>query len=160
MTEAIVQIIEEMVAIHRTLNALAKEKTDAVIKGDFKTLDRIINREEAETARLSQLEQKRMRLVEEATGLPGERATFSALIEAAPEEERERLRDLQKALAHEVFHLKAQNDLNQDLLKQSLEWVELNQKLFMPALKSPTYTHPRAEKETDIPTLSRFDTRA
>ena len=78
MLQAIVSKIEEMIDVHRTLNQLATEKTDAVINGEIKTLDRIVNREEVEVARLGQLEDEREKLVQAFTkGTGGETTFFS-----------------------------------------------------------------------------------
>lgn len=161
MIDAIVTKIEEMIDIHGTLNELARKKTQAIIQGDMKTLDHIVNQEEAATQKLAQLEDERVRLVQDFTKDTGRGTTFTALIEQAPESEREKLQHLQARLAENVFDLKHQNDLNQDLLKQSLEWVRVNVNLFNPKPQNPNYTNPKAQqKSPGEPLASRFDSRA
>jgi len=158
---AIVTKIEEMIDIHGMLNELARKKTQAIIQGDMKTLDQIVNQEEAATQRLAQLEDERMQLVQDFTKDTGGSGTFTALIEHAPESEREKLQHLQARLAENVFDLKHQNDLNQDLLKQSIEWVRVNLNLFNPKPQNPNYTNPRAQqKSPGEPRATRFDSRA
>jgi len=159
--EAIVTKIEEMIDIHGTLNELARKKTQAIIQGDMKTLDHIVNQEEAATQKLAQLEDERVRLVQDFTKDTGGGTTFTALIEQAPESEREKLQHLQARLAENVFDLKHQNDLNQDLLKQSLEWVHVNLNALNPKPQNPNYANPRAQqKPSGEPPSSRFDSRA
>jgi flagellar biosynthesis/type III secretory pathway chaperone len=160
MIQEIVSKIEEMIDVHQTLNQLATEKTDAVVNGDIKSLDRIVNREEVETLRLTQLEDERVKLVQVYTKEHGGETTFTALIENAPEEERERLTELQSKLAENVFMLKHQNDLNQDLIKQSLDWIQVNQKLLDPRKMPANYNNPRTGQKQEKPSISQFDSRA
>lgn len=160
MLQAIVSQIEEMINVHQTLNDLAAKKTDIVINGDIKELDRIINREELEVLRLTQLEDERVKLVAAYTKDTGGETNFTALIEAAPVEEREKLTELQSRLAENVFTLKHQNDLNQDLIKQSLDWIKVNQRLFTPRPVPVNYNNPKTGQKSDNPSKSQFDSRA
>jgi len=160
MIQAIVSKIEEMIEIHSKLNQLALDKTQAIINGDMKTLDSIVNQEEAITAHLSQLENERIKLVQAYTEENGGETTFAALIERAPEEVKDRLSDLHGQLAEQVFNLKNQNDLNHDLIKQSLEWVHVNLKLLNPQPAIGNYSNPKTGQKKAAQGFSRFDSRA
>ncbi|MFC4618546.1 flagellar protein FlgN [Camelliibacillus cellulosilyticus] len=159
MIQAIADKIEEMIDVHHLLYQLATDKTEAIKNGDFQTMDQIINKESVEVERLSQLEQEREHLTNAFMGDIEGGQTFSALITRAPDAEQKKLSNLQSELAEVVFLLKKQNDLNQDLLRQSLDWVELNINLLNPTPKPVNYGHPRGEKPVQ-PALSRFDTKA
>jgi len=158
----LIPIIENMISLHQEFNQLAVEKTIVIKNGDMKRLDKIINKEEGLVRQLDQLEKQRLQVISHAQGAEQKNVGFSALIEQAPDDVKPTLQVLQEQLTEEVFLLKQQNDLNQDLLKHSIAWVNMNLNLMDPGLKSATYEHPGSlEKQQHQPiTRSRFDSRA
>lgn len=158
----LIPVLENMVIEHQKLYDIAKEKTEIIKNGDIKGLDRVLVQEEALASRIGQLENRRLQLVTTFLTVPQEEATFTTLIEQAPVEYKETLEQIQLELVNLVFELKFQNDLNQSLLKQSLDWVHLNMSLLQPQTKSVSYT--KRQKTDSVHTVpstpSRFDSRA
>ncbi|GGE36171.1 hypothetical protein GCM10011391_13720 [Pullulanibacillus camelliae] len=161
MINTLIPIIENMIALHRQFNQLAIEKTDVIKDGNIKRLDKIINKEEGLARQLEQLEKQRLQIISDFQGSEQTDVGFSALIEQAPEDVQPTLQALQEQLTKEVFLLKQQNDLNQELLKQSLAWVNMNLNLLDPGSKPATYGHPGTTAKPQQPTArSRFDSKA
>lgn len=157
----LIPVLESMVAEQENLFEISKEKTEIIKEGDIKGLDRVLVQEEALAGRIGQLEERRLRLVSELLNLPAEEATFSRLIEEAPEEFQQPLEKLQLDLVNLVFNLKYQNDLNQSLIQQSLDWVYLNMSLLKPQQKSVTYSNKAKSDSSKVPDApSRFDSKA
>jgi flagellar biosynthesis/type III secretory pathway chaperone len=160
--EPLLTVLETMVGDHTTLDALAKEKTELIKSGDLQGLDKLLTKEDALTERLRQLETRRLKFVSDMTQQPAEDLTFSELIEKVPETWRPALEDIQLRLTEVVISLKYQNDLNQSLLQQSLDWVHLNMSLLKPQVKSVTYSNKSKQDLTPdfSGSKSRFDSRA
>ncbi len=156
--DRLIPVLETMVEEHTSLFELAQEKTEVLKKGDINGLDRIMAKEEALASRIGQLEAQRLRMVGELLNVSQEDATFSAIIEAAPETHKETLEEIQLKLMSLIFDLKYQNDLNQSLIQQSLDWVHLNLSLLKPEVKAFNYSN---KKKQQIPDFSdskpRFD---
>jgi flagellar biosynthesis/type III secretory pathway chaperone len=154
--ERLISVLESMVTEHTELYELAQTKTEIIKNGDIKGLDRVLVKEEALASRIGQLENTRLKLVTEFLNLPQEETSFTRLIEQASEPYKEKLETIQLKLMSLVFDLKYQNDLNQSLLKQSLDWVYLNMSLLKPQVKSVTYSGKNRQK----PALDFFNSKS
>lgn len=163
MIEPLLNVLETMVNEHQTLDGLAKEKTELIKSGDINGLDKLLAKEDALAVRIQQLEARRQKLVSEFTQQPAASLTFSELIERVPEEWRPTFERFQLQLTEVVISLKYQNDLNQSLLQQSLDWVHLNMSLLQPQVKSATYSN-KTRNPNFAPDFSgaksRFDSKA
>jgi flagellar biosynthesis/type III secretory pathway chaperone len=151
-----------MVKDHLMLDSLAKEKTELIKTGNLQGLDKLLTKEDALAERLRQLETRRLKLVSDMTQQPAEGLTFSELIERVPQEWKPQLEDIQLRLTEVVISLKYQNDLNQSLLQQSLDWVHLNMSLLKPQVKPMTYSNKNKQDLTPdfSGSKSRFDSLA
>ncbi len=159
----IIAVIAEMIKLHKTFNELAIEKTDIIKKSDIKALDMLIKKEGALIHQLNQLEQKRMSVVEaflNRKGLVTEGVTMEQVIEMAPKEEQPILTKLQRALMSEIDRLKKNNEQNQQLIEDSLRFVNLSLDLLAPEPEEINYQRP-AQKNYDSDTKrSIFDSKA
>ncbi|HEX7064427.1 MAG TPA: flagellar protein FlgN [Bacillales bacterium] len=161
--EPLIETMEALVSVHRTLNAHAKEKTRVLKEGDIKGLEALMKKEEAAAAKLKKLEEARIQRVDEflaEKGVIGEDVTMSQLLKfTAPEEERELL-EVQNQLMDEIVQLKQQNALNQELIEQSLQFVDMSLDLFQPAKEPANYQHPDQTKSPGQRGRSLFDSQA
>jgi flagellar biosynthesis/type III secretory pathway chaperone len=161
--EPLLNVLEAMVKDHQTLDTLAKEKTALIKSGDLQGLDKLLTKEDALAERIRQLEFQRQKCVSEITKRPDKDMTFSELIETVPESFRPELEEIQLRLTEVVVSLKYQNDLNQSLLQQSLDWVHLNMSLLQPQVKQVTYSNKNRNKNLTpdfAGSTSRFDSKA
>ncbi|GGH76700.1 flagellar biosynthesis/type III secretory pathway chaperone [Pullulanibacillus pueri] len=160
MINKMIDVLQEMVKIHQAFNRLALVKTEALKTGDIKTLGQTIHQEEPLTQRLSQLETERQKLITENYGDGQEAVQLSEVIATVPDELKPVLQGLQEELAREVLSLKQRNELNQQLIKQSLDWVQLNINLLDPGARSTTYSRPNATAPQPNRVRSSFDSKA
>lgn len=128
MVNDLIKIIQAMVSVHKKLNDLAFEKQDAVKTGDMKALEHVMQQEAPHIQQLRKLENTRMHIVsqwQENKGLVKESVTIDQLLPLFPEKERNELEDWSTRLIEEIIRLKEQNDLNEQLLEDSLRFVNV-----------------------------------
>ncbi|HEU5139259.1 MAG TPA: flagellar protein FlgN [Bacillales bacterium] len=161
--EPMIETMEALVSVHKTLNEHAKEKTRVLKEGDIKALEALMKKEEAAAAKLKELEDTRIRRVDEFLSekeIIGEDVSMSQLLKFTnPEEERELL-EVQSRLMDEIVQLKQQNALNQELIEQSLKFVDMSLHLFQPNKEPANYRHPDQAKSPGQPGRSLFDSQA
>jgi flagellar biosynthesis/type III secretory pathway chaperone len=161
-TETIKEVLTTMIETHETLAAIAEEKLEVIKKGDMDALQSIINREEVSVRIIQQLEGQREKAVKAWAAAFADGSgeyRLSDVIKSVPEAEAEELSAIQNRLAGAVIALRDANDLNQQLLHQSMQWVQLNLNLMQPQTPSVNYGHPKkSQKKTAF--QSRIDSRA
>jgi len=104
-------------------------------------LDQMLKEEQKFVAAINTMEKQRQLTAQQFTGR--ETATLSDCIERAAGAEKEKLQQLQGQLLELVSQLKYQNELNQKLIYQSLQFVNMNLGLLQPSKpESATYSNP------------------
>jgi flagellar biosynthesis/type III secretory pathway chaperone len=130
MMQMLYESLENLQNLHRVLLALAIEKKDILIKGHTDGLVRMMQQEQklikaievAENARIQCVE----RLVEERQ-YPVSVITLDDLIKITTSaDEKSRLTTYREELLPIVTGLRTANELNQQLLEQSLSFVEMS----------------------------------
>lgn len=157
--------MQALVEVHETLNELAKEKTKHLVNGDMKALEGLMKREEAAAAKLEELERQRSQWVDQLLaekGIVAEEPTMTDLLKFVDEEEKLKLMNVQQSLLEEIAALKQQNSLNQELIKQSLQYVNVSLNLLDPRTESPNYKRPvqNSKKQELQNGRSLFDSKA
>lgn len=138
-----IDLLNKYVTVHRQLLQSGRAKTEALKKGDMERLTAIMKEEQKHVNVLHQLEKERTQLME-ATGLSGNEWTFAACIERAEESEKSELQALQQELSAVVLELRDLNELNQQLIQQSLQFVHMTLDLILPQPPEVNYRHPNA----------------
>lgn len=144
--------------------ALAKQKTEIIKKGDINSLQNLLKEENKHIQAIQRLE---MGLKNETTlflqknRIEMEQPSLSAAIEIATELEKEALLKGKQELENEIRELSIQNQLNQQLLEQSLQFVNISLDLLQPDIDS--YNYDRTEngaQENRQQSRSLFDSKA
>ena len=158
--------LEKLEKMHRSLYELALKKTDLVKSNQIEELDLILKTEQAHVAAIETLEQQRQNqvkqyLTEKAfsyTGTP----TVAHLIEAAHGEPLQaELKVIRERLIEVVEQLKAQNDLNQKLVFQSLQFVNLSLNMMRPQQQEQVnYSDKEVLGQNTVGKKSYFDSQA
>lgn len=157
-------LITQLIDVHQKLFSIAAAKTEAIKEGDAKAVARLSGEELPLVHRLQQLEAARM--AETAGDLPARQPgapapTFSEWEAAAvSDQEQPEWKKLYLELANNVLRLKQANALNQELLRQSIQWVHLNMNLFHPQLQPGNYGNPHAGQNPAQGFSGRIDSRA
>ncbi|MDZ5711475.1 flagellar protein FlgN [Jeotgalibacillus haloalkalitolerans] len=133
--QSIKSILHQQLKLHKSLLELAKQKTAVIKENNLDQLNQLIKDEQKHIQAISALETKRQQLntLEDLQAEKGE-------------------------LLHVIIELKSVNELNQDLLTQSMQLVSLNLDMLMPQPDSINYS--KEDSDDDQPVRSMFDSQA
>ncbi|KFZ43299.1 flagellar protein FlgN [Anoxybacillus flavithermus] len=148
-----IDVMQKLLSFHRGLLQLAEQKTEAIKKGDIHTLQQMMTKEQKYVMAIRQLESERMGFL---SHLPEEERTVSRYAEQVEENERATLLHLADELSVTVTRLKEQNELNMQLLQQSLQFIHFTLDLMIPNEQDVTYDPKRAD---DLPPRSSFEAK-
>jgi len=127
------ETIKQLNEAHEALLALAREKTEVLIRNDMPRLSEIVKEEPALAKRIIRLEEERI-------------ATMGAVSMtewlAGPPGHTDVLRDLVRTLGE----LKRVNELNAELLTQSLHYLDWHLQLLIPEADDFTYGQSAIDK--------------
>lgn len=150
--EAIVRTLDQQIEVHRALLGLSEQKREAVVAGEVERLMQI-TQQEAKLVRLAdQLEARRAEVVQAymhsrkmfVTGA----ITIHTLSKIAVKlEEKEALSERRDILLGLIDKLKQANELNRQLLQQSLAFIDYSLDLLMDTGEEATYQHPLQEQQ-------------
>ncbi|MGX8237006.1 flagellar protein FlgN [Exiguobacterium undae] len=120
------ELIDQLTTEHKTLLKLAHEKKQILIQNDMPRLSQIVKEEAVYLKKIVQLEERRMTHMGEVT--------MSEWLQAHPEDVTSMRR-----LLETMGQLKKANDLNAELLTQSLDYLNWHLQLLIPEADDFTY---------------------
>lgn len=164
-TEAICSTLTKLERMHKSLLELAIKKTEIITVGDIEALDQMLKDEQAHVAAIDKLEQQRQKQVTdylEAKGLAStDKATVADVIEAAEQQtEKDTLLAVRNRLLQMINDLKNQNDLNQKLVFQSLQFVNFTLDALQPRPEQINYSGNEVRGTNTVAKKSYFDSQA
>ncbi|HZG15363.1 MAG TPA: flagellar protein FlgN [Candidatus Bathyarchaeia archaeon] len=131
------ETLENLLNLHKALYTLANEKKPVLIRGDADGLTKLTHQEKKLIKAIETTEAIRMELVRQVMaekGIALREGTVTELIKSLTSaEEKQRLSHYRDELLRVVTALREANDLNQQLLEQSLSFIERSLDLFMDA---------------------------
>ena len=148
--EKIVATLEKLEKMHKSLLELAIAKTEFIKISDMENLDKLIKNEQAHVAAIDTLEQQRQLMVTDYLRAKGiaftDTPTVADLIEAAKDTESvEALIDVRQRLGKLLATLKTQNDLNQKMVFNSLQFVNITLDAMRPQRQNQQFNYSGAE---------------
>ncbi|MCA1065197.1 flagellar protein FlgN [Rossellomorea sp. AcN35-11] len=160
---ALITTLEKLYKLHKSLFDLSVNKTDVIKKGDMTELDHVLKGEQKHLAAINTVEAERQRESSSYLQSKGvrmnEAPTISQCMEHSSPEEQKMLAHWQGKLVDIIGELKGQNELNQKLVYQSLQFVNMNLSMMQPQPDQSTYSRPNGEKK--VPSgRSMFDSKA
>lgn len=120
-------ILTRQIGIHREMLTVAQAKQEAILKGDLEKLEKAVIDERKLVARIEEEEEKRatvMPMVRKGLELDASVEKLQDVVEAMPEPERTRMRDVRSELKGLLEECQLKTRHNAELLKASLEHVE------------------------------------
>ncbi|MDM5315076.1 flagellar protein FlgN [Fictibacillus sp. b24] len=150
-TAHMISLLERLFKSHEDLMSLGERKTEVLKLGDMKSLDVLLKEEDLQVKKLQIIEKERM--------LKFANVTLSDVLEQAEEPEKERLLVLQNRLIEMYESLKNRNQLNQELLEQSLQYVNMSLSMFQPQYEPDLYSK-NITDEYSSNSISLFDSKA
>jgi len=155
----VIRNLEKLLKEHQELHTLSLKKVDVIKTGDINALNSIMKEEQSFVARITMLENERQkeiqRLYPEQPNM-----TLADLIQVASGTEKQRLEELHRELATVLNQLKEQNELNQQLIFNSLQFVNFSLNLFRPKNESYTYGPPVKKQQPSKDSSSVFNSQA
>jgi flagellar biosynthesis/type III secretory pathway chaperone len=124
---ALIDILTSEYGYYNDLAELAKSKKDIIIEGKVAELDKIVKLEQNMIFSVGQLERKREDTISKLSGkldMNSAQITVSELIKVLKPELKNKLEDVQNKLQKVLSELKDANDVNGQLLEQSLEYID------------------------------------
>jgi len=161
--EKILQSLNKLDMLHKSLLEVAYKKTEAIKTSDMDKLNQLLKDEQAHIAGISQLEQQRQQEVTDylrAKGIaPTDNPSVALVLENTnTSEEKELLTEARKKLLQTIKTLKNQNDLNQKMTFQSLQFVNMTLDMLRP--KPDQINYSKSEVKGPSQNKTYFDTQA
>jgi FlgN protein len=155
--QELTNIMEKLLKLHHSFLQLSKEKTDILKKGDMDALQLLLRNEQKHISAISIIDKERQKTV--AGLFPGQpNLTITECIPQLDASEQEKIVTVQEQLIVILEELKDLNQLNQQLIQQSLQFVNLQLDLLLPN-ELDNYSKEQAGQEP-MPKLSIFDSKA
>jgi hypothetical protein len=133
VSQRLLGLLKEEMAIYEILLELATKKTDIIIHGKIKELDETVQMERNFIKKLIELEEKRENTLKEMG--KGEDVTVSEVVKNLPLEEAMEFNSVKERLSVVLKELGERNDLNMALIEQALEYVNYSIKAISEALE-------------------------
>jgi flagellar biosynthesis/type III secretory pathway chaperone len=150
-TAQMTSLLERLFKSHEELLALGERKTEVIKLGDMKVLDVLLKEEDLQVKKLQMIEKERL--------VKFVNVTLGDVLDQADGEEKERLAKLQNKIVNVYEELKNRNALNQELLEQSLQYVNMSLSMVQPANEPATYSNTK-QNPYNTSSTSIFDSKA
>lgn len=154
--QTIITVLQKLIKLHKSLNQLAQKKTTIIKEGNTDALTALLIDEQKHVTEITQMEKEREQAV--LAFMSGKKAKIDEVIEVAEPIEADALQRLKEELLNEIKKLKDQNELNQQLLVTSLQFVNLSLDLLRP--QDRNYNYDKTNGEPPKQMKSMFDSKA
>ncbi|MHB1392770.1 MAG: flagellar protein FlgN [Clostridia bacterium] len=124
---AVIDILKKEHGYYIDMLELSKSKKKIIVEGKVAELDKIVKLEQNMIFNIGQLEKKREEEVTKLCGilnLNSSQITISELSKVLRHEQKKELEDIQGKLQETFSQLKTINDVNGQLIEQSLEYID------------------------------------
>ena len=159
----IITSLEKLLSLHGELYEKAKTKTDIIKVGDADALRAMINEERTYIKTIKEIQKALMsysKLLLLKNAVSKETPALRDCLPFLNEQEKETVINLQIKLVEQVSAIKNQNDLNQQLLEQSLAFVNMSLDLLRPDMDHYNYERPNRQQSYEQLGRSLFDSNA
>lgn len=148
LVDELIEVLDAEYETYKGLIPVSREKTHIIVKNDVATLQEITAKEQEAIDRVTSLENKRTRIMEDiktVLGKQDEDLNLGTLINLLDQQHKEKraLSELHDKLKDTVNILVDINNRNKVLIQQSLEMIEFNMNYLQSTRMSPgnnTYT--------------------
>jgi len=159
--QSLMSNLEKTYRLNESLLQLSTKKTDILKKGDFDALNELTANEQKHIQAIEQLEKQREKLLSELVKTSGNpTVTLSDCLELVNDTEREKLNEFKEKLTQQLKELQNRNDLNEQLIQQSLQFIQVSLNLFRPQQEQITYAPPNKQSSNGLEANSIFNRKA
>lgn len=143
--QILIQTLHNTLLLHKSLNQLAKKKTEILKTGDTEALNSLLKEEKKHIQAIYKFELERIE-VSKALLSKSDRQidnpTITDCIEVANISDKQKLTKLKVELQSQINALADRNKLNQQMLEQSLQFVNMSLDILMPDIDTFNYERP------------------
>ena len=163
--DRMISILEALLENHKTLLLLSKEKVEVLKNKDVERFEKITFEEQALVRKIEQVEKERVQHMQQlytASDSETPPTLFACIEQMSEGPEKEKIEELGAELIVVVGELVEQNDLNRQLIRDSLNYVNFSLDLVRPkkvASNNYAATGKQGTASNSTPT-SRFDSQA
>ncbi|MCU9612986.1 flagellar protein FlgN [Caldibacillus lycopersici] len=144
---ALIKILEKQRQLHTSLYQLAVEKVEIIKNGDIHALNQMLKDEQSHAAAITMMEKERLKAIAVIFPNSSQHRTIRDCIALAEGEEKIKLIELHQELVSILENTKKQNDLNEQLIYQSLKFVNFSLNLLRPKQGAGTYAPPYGKQQ-------------
>ncbi|HZH62647.1 MAG TPA: flagellar protein FlgN [Metabacillus sp.] len=155
--EKLFDCLRKIVKLQKSLYQIALKKTDILKADDVEALGQLMKEEIKHIKAIEIIDKEREQLQSQLSS--GE-MTISELLQSSLIKNKEGLQNLQLKLVEQTQKLKELNELNQQLLQQSLNFINLNLDILLGQQESNNYTDDPSSSQDEGTSRSLFDSRA
>lgn len=140
--EELISVLEAETGCYDQLITMANNKKDVIIQGNVPSLQEITEKEQEVAGRLVRLEKKREESLKDiciVTNKKPAEMTITKIIEIlnGQDKEQNQLKTVSSKLTTQLTDLKKINDLNQQLLQQSLDYIDFTMNAIQSSRSNP-----------------------
>lgn len=140
--DQVVTVMERLLDLHNSLLEKAYQKTKVIEKGDIDALNTLIKEEQKLLPTINKFEQVRQQVVRNFLTpfhVEEENFTISTCLTYIDDQKKDKLAELREELLEVAQKLQKHNELNSELVKQSLQFVQMSLDMFYP--KTPEFNY-------------------
>ncbi|MEK3992169.1 flagellar protein FlgN [Robertmurraya sp. FSL R5-0851] len=159
--DQLVTVMERLLDLYNSLLEKAYQKTKVIEKGDIDALNTLIKEEQKLLAAINKFEQVRQQVVRNFLTpfhVEEENLTISTCLTYIDYSKKDKLADLREELLEVAQKLQKQNELNSELVKQSLQFVHMSLDMFYP--KTPEFNYGPPKQSGPSTSNSLFNRKA
>jgi flagellar biosynthesis/type III secretory pathway chaperone len=152
--ETLVVLSEEIRDLYGIIVKLGKHKREALIVANAPELDKITKQEELLITRIGKLQVGRETIIKtlaDENHLTAD-STFGEFLAFGPQDVTERLEKANNELGEEVKELVSLNQVNAEMLRKALTFIDYNMNLLSRSMANPTYAQ---TGQTSLTSLGR-----
>lgn len=160
--QAVLNIMEALITEHERMLNISNEKTELMKAGKIDAFQKLLMQERKQTQAISQLENKRVQAVDalfQEMGIENTDKTVTVLLEQM--EEGQQKREMEASVSRLIDYIVQIRDveqLNKELIQQSMTFVQLSLEMLQPNLGKMNYGKQQSSHMT--PNTSVFDSKA
>src|SRR5699024_10272613 len=148
---AVIDIIRKSSAVHQNILELSKEKSEYIKTGDMDGLSKLLIKERKHVQELTQIENEREKIVDQAfesMNINDKEKTVTIILNHIDDErEKESLERDVTGLLETIIQLRESEKLNEDLIQQSMQFVQLSLDMLQPTERNINY-HKNDQKKS------------
>lgn len=148
----LIEILEEENRIYGDILDISRRKTNVIVDGKVNELDRLTGTEQQLVLAIGRLEEQREEIVREIAGRMGisrEKINVRAVMDGIGGEMKDELRRVTDHLFSTLEELKEVNDLNSQLIRKSLEYIDFSINLLAGSEFRALYSDKKGKKGED-----------